>query len=112
MTTSSCNFRDQGLYHLVKRVDQSAWGEVRSRGTLQHDRARVAARQIAGPRLVAVYPVTGWWEDSTTTWERRLPYSVIVSVDLGNVDVDLTTGRRPHKNKGHRHRFVYGSMDR
>jgi len=30
MTTESCNFRDQGLYHLVKRVDQSAWGEVRA----------------------------------------------------------------------------------
>ena len=33
--------------------------------------------------------MTGWWEDSTTTWERRLPYSVITSVDLGSVDVDL-----------------------
>jgi hypothetical protein len=63
--------------------------QARSRGTLQHDRARVVASQIAGPRLLAVYPVTGWWEDSTTTWERRLPYSVVVSVDLGNVDVDL-----------------------
>ena len=26
MTTQTCNFRDQGLCHLVKRVDQSAWG--------------------------------------------------------------------------------------
>jgi hypothetical protein len=62
---------------------------IRSRGTLQHDRARVAASQIAGPRLLAVYPVTGWWEDSSLTWERRLSYSVIISVDLGDVDVDL-----------------------
>jgi hypothetical protein len=61
----------------------------RSRGTLQHDRAQVAASQIAGPRLLAVYPVTGWWEDSNATWERRLSYSVIVSVDLGEVDLDL-----------------------
>jgi hypothetical protein len=60
----------------------------RSRGTLQHDRAQVAASQIAGPRLLAVYPVTGWWEDSTATWERRLCYSLIVSVDLGEVDLD------------------------
>lgn len=63
--------------------------QARSRGTLQHDRAPVVASQIAGPRLLAVYPVTGWWEDSTTTWERRLPYSVIASVDLGSIDVDL-----------------------
>src|SRR5205823_10603301 len=26
MTTWTCNFRDQGLYHLVKRAGQSAWG--------------------------------------------------------------------------------------
>ena len=61
----------------------------RSRGTLQHDRAQVAASEIAGPRLLAVYPVTGWWEDSNATWERKLSYSVIVSVDLGEVDLDL-----------------------
>ena len=49
----------------------------------------VEKSQIAGPRLLAVYPVTGWWEDSTATWERRLCYSLIVSVDLGEVDLDL-----------------------
>ena len=31
MTTQSCNFRDRKLYHLVKRVDQWAGGEVRIR---------------------------------------------------------------------------------
>lgn len=61
----------------------------RSRGTIQHDRAQVTASQIAGPRLLAVYPVTGWWEDSTITWERKLSYSVIVRVDLGEIDLDL-----------------------
>jgi hypothetical protein len=61
----------------------------RSRGTLQHDRVQVAASQIAGPRLLAVYPVTGWWEDSAATWERKLAYSVVASVDLGEVDLDL-----------------------
>jgi hypothetical protein len=62
---------------------------ARSRGTLQHDRVLVDASQLVGPRLLAVYPVTGWWEDSTLTHERRLPYSIIVSVDLGDVDVDV-----------------------
>lgn len=33
--------------------------------------------------------MTGWWEDSTATWERRLWYSLIVSVDLGEIDLDL-----------------------
>jgi hypothetical protein len=63
--------------------------QARSRGTLQHDRTHVVASQIAGRRLLAVFPVTGWWEDSAATWERRLPYSIIASVDLGNIDLDL-----------------------
>jgi hypothetical protein len=84
--------------NLLARRDQTAGGgsypwevgiKARSRGTLQHDRATVAASQIAGPRLLAVYPATGWWEDSTATHERKLPYSLIVSVDLGDIDLDL-----------------------
>jgi hypothetical protein len=81
--------RDQGHQRGGGSFDWEIGTTARSRGTLQHDRARVAASQIAGSRLLAVYPVTGWWEDRAATWERKLPYSVIVSVDLGDVDVDL-----------------------
>ncbi|GBG39357.1 S8 family peptidase [Mycobacterium montefiorense] len=61
----------------------------RSRGTLQHDYATVSAAKIAGARLLAVYPVLGWWEDSREGRRKDLPYSVVVSVDLGKVDIDL-----------------------
>jgi hypothetical protein len=61
----------------------------RSRGTLQHDYATVRAADLAGPRLLSVYPVLGWWEDSRDGWTKDLPYSVVVSVDLGEVDIDL-----------------------
>lgn len=81
--------RDDGVQPGGGSYDWEIGPQARSRGTLQHDRARIVASQIAGPRLLAVYPVTGWWEDSAATWERRLPYSVVVSVDLGDVDVDL-----------------------
>lgn len=81
--------REQGLQPGGGSFDWEIGTAVRSRGTLQHDRARVAASQIAGPRLLAVYPVTGWWEDRVATQERKLPYSVVVSVDLGDADVDL-----------------------
>jgi hypothetical protein len=69
-----------------------AWeipSDERSRGTLQHDYATVPAANIAGARLLAVYPVLGWWEDSSEGWGKALPYSVVVSVDLGEVDIDL-----------------------
>jgi hypothetical protein len=65
--------------------------DTRSRGTLQHDHASVVAASIAGPRLLAVYPVVGWWEDSKVRQQQELPYSVVVSVDLGEVDLDLYT---------------------
>jgi hypothetical protein len=81
--------KDQGHQPGGGSYDWEIGAETRSRGTLQHDRAHIAASQIAGPRLLAVYPVTGWWEDRAATRERKLPYSVIVSVDLGDADIDL-----------------------
>lgn len=65
--------------------------DVRSRGTLQHDHTSVPAADIAGTRLLAVYPVLGWWEDAREGWDKDLPYSVVVSVDLGVVDLDVHT---------------------
>ncbi|MEU8006348.1 S8 family peptidase [Catellatospora sp. NPDC049111] len=63
--------------------------DARSRGTLQHDRATVSATSLAGSRLLAVYPVSGWWEDATTNHGRELPYSAVVSIDLGDIDLDV-----------------------
>lgn len=65
--------------------------DARSRGTLQHDHTSVPAADIAGRRLLAVYPVLGWWEDAREGWDKDLPYSVVVSVDLGEVDLDVHT---------------------
>jgi hypothetical protein len=57
---------------------------------LQHDFVHIAAANIAGPRLLAVYPVLGWWEDSSSNWTMDLPYSIVVSVDFGEADIDST----------------------
>ena len=65
--------------------------DARSRGTLQHDHTSVPAAHLAGSRLLAVYPVLGWWEDGREAWDKDLPYSVVVSVDLGEVDLDVHT---------------------
>lgn len=63
--------------------------DARSRGTLQHDHTTVPASHLAGTRMLAVYPVLGWWEDGRESWDKDLPYSVVVSVDLGDVDLDV-----------------------
>jgi Subtilase family len=81
--------RDQGVEPGPGSYDWEIGTDLRSRGTLQHDRAIVAASAVAGSRLLAVQPVLGWWEDSVKTATQLLRYSLVVSVDLGEVDVEL-----------------------
>jgi hypothetical protein len=81
--------QDQGVTPGAGSYRWAIPADTRSRGTLQHDHALVSAASVAGRRLLAVYPVLGWWEDSRLGHEMDLPYSVVVSVDLGEVDVDL-----------------------
>jgi hypothetical protein len=62
---------------------------ARSRGSLQHDYTNITAGQLAGDRLVAIYPVVGWWEQRQSTRERSIPFALVVSADFGDADVDL-----------------------
>jgi hypothetical protein len=63
--------------------------QIRGRGSLQHDYADVAASQLPGDRIVAIYPTLGWWERNDLTRDREIPYALVVSVDFGDLDVDL-----------------------
>lgn len=80
--------RDQGVEQGGGSYSWQIGADTRSRGTTQHDRTIIPASAIAGPRLVAIYPVLGWW-DKAGEGERTLPFSLVTSVDLGDVDVDL-----------------------
>jgi len=62
---------------------------ARGRGCIQHDWTLTSASGLTGDRLLAVSPVIGWWEDSTATADRAIAYSLIVSIDFGDVDVDV-----------------------
>lgn len=60
----------------------------RGRGTVQSDRARISASLLAGPKLIAVSPVLGWWEarrELATTSHMR--FSLIVTVSVPDLDV-------------------------
>ena len=65
--------------------------EARSRGSVQSDRCTVSAANVAGNRLVAVYPTLGWWEGRKERLTTTVRYSLAISVDCGDVDVDLYT---------------------
>ncbi|MGY2084228.1 S8 family peptidase [Blastococcus sp. SYSU DS0539] len=62
---------------------------ARSRGTLQQDWTTASAAEISGERLIAIQPVYGWWSEREAYMSQKLPFSLVVSVDLGDVDVEL-----------------------
>lgn len=52
----------------------------RSRGTVQSDRWAGEASILAGAKLIAVYPVLGWWDRRDDMQLKELPFSLIVSI--------------------------------
>lgn len=54
--------------------------QKRSRGTVQSDRWTGPASLLAGPKLIAVMPVLGWWEQRKELRECTMPFSLVVSI--------------------------------
>lgn len=65
--------------------------QARGRGTVQSDRARIAAAALADARALAVWPVSGWWRDRELREEVPIAYSLVVTIDAGEAEVDLYT---------------------
>ncbi len=65
--------------------------QARSRGTVQSDRARVTAAELMGGRAIAVWPMAGWWRDRGLREDMPIAYSLIVTIDAGEAEVDLYT---------------------
>jgi hypothetical protein len=64
--------------------------ESRSRGTVQADRLVTDAASLAGEKLIAVWPTRGWWSDHPSTrGDAVISYSLVVTIDAGEADIDL-----------------------
>ena len=63
--------------------------DTRSRGSVQSDRCRVAAASLAGEKLVSVSPVIGWWDGRAQRADAYVPYSLVITIDAGDADIDL-----------------------
>lgn len=61
--------------------------ERRSRGTVQSDRWRGAASVLAGDKLIAVYPVLGWWERRAALRTAFMRFSLLVSVVVPGLEI-------------------------
>jgi hypothetical protein len=68
-------------------------GEARNVGSVHSDIWRGRAADLAGSNLVAVYPAVGWWRErhQLGRWNKRCRYSLLVSILLPPVDVDIYT---------------------
>lgn len=65
--------------------------DARGRGTVQSDRARLSPSQLIGSRGIAVWPVQGWWHDRKIDGDPALRYSLVITIDAGEQEVDLYT---------------------
>jgi hypothetical protein len=63
----------------------------RGRGSVQADRCRLTAAELADVGHVAIWPVLGWWRNRRERLGFSVPYSLVVTIDAGEADVDLYT---------------------
>ncbi|MDW5597320.1 S8 family peptidase [Conexibacter stalactiti] len=64
-------------------------GRPKDKGTVQSDRCRTTAAELASCGLLAVFPVLGWWDGREERSRRSIPYSLVISLDAGEANVDL-----------------------
>jgi Y4BN protein len=65
----------------------------KSAGSLHTDIWEGTAAELAAKGVIAIYPVLGWWRDQVKfdQSDRGVHYSLIVSIEAPEVDVDLWT---------------------
>jgi hypothetical protein len=59
----------------------------RQRGTVQSDRWVGPAPMLAGSKLLAVYPVGGWWDQRKGLRLEAMPFSLIVTVRASSLPI-------------------------
>lgn len=79
--------------------DSSGWllgSQIRTRGSLHSDTWTGTAADLANMHTLAVYPVGGWWKyrAGEERWQNRVRFSLIVSIDVPDSEVDIYSGLR------------------
>jgi len=87
------NERDRDPDAPPDATDQWKWEigpQARRRGSVQSDRLEIEAAALAGDLLVGIFPAGGWWKDHLKARAgREVPYAIVITIDVGDVDVDL-----------------------
>lgn len=67
----------------VPKTQSFAWAigiDRRSRGTVQSDHWYGKMSELAGDKLIAIYPVLGWWDQRKALRTQAMRFSLVVSV--------------------------------
>jgi hypothetical protein len=76
--------RDADGKKIIKTYGESFDWQIgkqrRSRGTVQSDRWSGKAPMLAGSKLIAVYPVLGWWDRRDDMQTKTMPFTLIVTI--------------------------------
>lgn len=88
--------RDENGGRVSSESDSKEWffgPQKREKGSLHTDIWEGAAADLAERGVVAIYPVTGWWKGrkDRDRSERGARYSLVVSIEAPEVDVDIYT---------------------
>jgi len=74
---------------------QENWtiGEARNVGSIHSDIWRGRAVDLANSNMIAIYPTVGWWRERhhLNRWNRRCRYSLVVSIETREQDIDIYT---------------------
>jgi len=75
--------------------DTSGWAlgpQIRTRGSIHSDWWIGTAAELANSGQVAVFPVNGWWRESTRNdWSKQARYALIVTIRTEEMKIDLFT---------------------
>jgi hypothetical protein len=72
--------KPQKLAKTTSSFDWQVGPQLRGRGTVQSDRWRGKMSELVGDKLIAVFPVLGWWDQRSYLKTQALPFSLAISV--------------------------------
>jgi hypothetical protein len=80
----------------TRSSDTDNWvlgADLRTRGSIHSDIWRGTAAELASKEYIAVFPVGGWWKElrRKQKWDSEARYSLIITLDVPKVDVDIYT---------------------
>lgn len=76
----------------VEKTDNNTtrWGigiKERNNGSIMSDYITDSAVNITMCNMIAVYPVTGWWNSRKYTEDKSIKYSLVVSLETKDTEI-------------------------